>query len=176
MDLSFLPPLIAGGVIALLSSLITGWIQAIRDNEKFARERAARVEDERHALGRETARRVLEALVSLEHDVMRGQSMSRQDGQYVFEGDLIGRVMTDSKLLTDPRVRQVTWDGMNCLQGAGRAKSKFDRPVFVIQRSIVHHVQEIVSAYLRRDPLPEDSISYVERHQAVIESAWGATD
>jgi hypothetical protein len=76
-----------------------------RDDAKFARERAAKTEDERAALGRETARRVLEALVSLEHDVIRPQLPSQQHYEYNFPNDVVARIMTDSKLLTDPRVR-----------------------------------------------------------------------
>jgi hypothetical protein len=44
--------------------------------------------------------------------------------------------------------------------------------VYRAQRSIVHHLQEIVSAYLRLDPIPQSSADYIDRTHAIVAAAW----
>ena len=172
MDLSFLPPLIAGAVLTSGTGLLTGMRADKRDKARQEREREDALAAQKSAVGRDAGALLLDDLVRLFGTVMRGDVYT--DGlrtRYAFDVHAVDSGRTHALLITDRRLRSAAWSAMNALTAVGPAEQEL-QDVPQRQQSVVHNLMVATSAYLRLEDLPEVALAYVESFNKTVDDAW----
>jgi len=171
MDLSFLPGLIAGGLLTLLTSVLTNHFSARREDKRREADHAREAAGQRDAVGQRAAEKLLEDLISITATSIDREAIRMGHARFAFDADQLRAASAHASLVTETRLREMVQAAMNAIDAVGPATGELG-DVLVAQQSVMYNLREAVSAYLRHDELPEVSMTYVENFNKVVDDAW----
>jgi hypothetical protein len=176
VDISWILPLSVGAVLSLGTSLLTGAIQSGRERKREELARAESVKDRRFDRGREAATRALDDLTSLKRDTVDKGAPDNSAGHYPFDRALVNSLKRHAELVTRKSVRNPVVDVARMAYSLGPAEEELPDLRWKVERALLVHAESILTAYLRGDQTPADSVKFIASVKNHVETAWKEAD
>lgn len=175
MDLSWLFPLVIGGAISLLSSLLTSWFQSRREVKRRLTEREERLLDKKSDVDREYLETVRGQIVDL-YLTAREQIEAGERNRITFDSREFFTTETRGYLIADPELRAAIGGVLGSLRGLGPAVEMglLEGHPVDLQAQVLYSCIQLLSAKLRGDALPPVHLARVLEVGAATQQAWQA--
>jgi hypothetical protein len=170
MDLTFLPPLVAGALLTFVVSLVTSAVNRSAERKRRKEDRDMVVTDRKDELGRESAQRLLRDLLKMQDTTVLGKFPGLEDEfEFDFDEDQRRQAVVDNVLVTEPAVRKAVDLGLSVLPALFAGMPDLDDYPFVAQREVLNDMVRLVSAYIRGDDIPVEPIGRIEKRRKIVE-------
>lgn len=160
--------LLWGGGISLLTAVVTTALSYLISSLKDKEERRNQIAD----AGRERAEALVGPILELRDFIVRRRPDHGQES-FDLDTEALHKIRAAAELLPEKSVRTAIRDSFNMLAGGLRgARHELTDACYVVERRVIIHAYEVLTCYLRHDPIPAKSVKYIADTKRVVDESW----